>query len=200
MRKVNLVSVNVSRGVVVVSLMMVLGGCNAGSMGSGLGLSSPETAAQPAAQPAMQVSENGSVQPVVQGFCPQIAMRDGTAFYRTYAKAKSEDPKDVAVQVSLADTTRSCSRTDTTLTINALVQGRLIAGPQGKAGSLNVPIRVTVIDGDNEIYSEVEQYSVSLADVNQPTQFVYNRQVTVPGNVSNLTRVYIGFDTAKKKK
>lgn len=148
----------------------------------------------------MQVSENGSVQPVVQGFCPQIAMRDGTAFYRTYAKAKSEDPKDVALQVSLADTTRSCARTDTTLTINALVQGRTIAGPQGKAGSFNVPIRVTVVDGDEEVYSEVEQYSVSLADVNQPNQFVYSRQVTVPGNVSNLTRVYIGFDTAKKKK
>lgn len=193
-------SVNVSRGVLVVSLMMVLGGCNASSMGSSLGLSSPETAAQPPAQPAMQVSENGSVQPVVQGFCPQIAMRDGTSFYRTYANAKSEDPKDVVFQVSLADTTRSCARTDTTLTINTLVQGRLISGPQGKAGSLNVPIRVTVVDGDQEVYSEVESYAVALADVNQPAQFVYNRQVTVPGNVSNLTRVYIGFDTAKKKK
>jgi hypothetical protein len=169
-------------------------------MGSGLGLSSPEPAAQPAAQPGMQVSENGSVQPVVQGFCPQIAMRDGTSFYRTYAKAKSEDPKDVVFQVALADTTRSCTRSETTLTVNALVQGRLISGPQGKAGSLNVPIRVTVIDGDKEIYSEVEQYPVALADVNQPTQFVYNRQVTVPGDISNLTRVYIGFDTAKKKK
>jgi hypothetical protein len=194
------VSVNVSRGVLVVSLMMALAGCNAGSLGSSLGLSSPETAAQPAAQPQMQVSENGSVQPVVQGFCPQISLRDGTAFYRTYAKAKSEDAKDVVFQASLADTTRSCSRTDTTLTITALLQGRLISGPQGKAGSINLPIRVTVVDGDQEVVSEVEQYPVALADVNQPTQFVYSKQVTVPGNVSNLTRVYVGFDDGKKKK
>lgn len=193
-------SVNVSRGVLVVSLMMALAGCNAGSLGSSLGLSSPETAAQPAAQPQMQVSENGSVQPVVQGFCPQISLRDGTAFYRTYAKAKSEDAKDVVFQASLADTTRSCSRTDTTLTITALLQGRLISGPQGKAGSINLPIRVTVVDGDQEVVSEVEQYPVALADVNQPTQFVYSKQVTVPGNVSNLTRVYVGFDDGKKKK
>jgi hypothetical protein len=194
------VSVNVSRGVLVVSLMMALAGCNAGSLGSSLGLSSPETAAQPAAQPQMQVSENGSVQPVVQGFCPQISLRDGTAFYRTYAKAKSEDAKDVVFQASLADTTRSCSRTDTTLTITALLQGRLISGPQGKAGSINLPIRVTVVDGDQEVVSEVEQYPVALADVNQPTQFVYSKQVTVPGTVSNLTRVYVGFDDGKKKK
>ncbi len=200
MRKVNLVSVNVSRGVLVVSLMMALGGCNAGSMGSSLGLSSPETAAQPAAQPAMQVSENGSVQPFVQGFCPQISLRDGTSFYRTYAKSKSEDPKDVVFQASLADTTRACSRTDTTLTITALLQGRLTSGPQGKAGAINLPIRVTVVDGDQEVFSEVEQYPVTLADVNQPTQFVYNKQVTVPGNVSGMTRVYVGFDAGKKKK
>ena len=192
--------VNVSRGVLVVSLMMALGGCNASSLGSSLGLSSPETAAQPAVQPAMQVAESGAGQPVVQGFCPQISLRDGTSFYRTYAKAKSEDPKDVVFQASLADMTRSCARTESTLTITALLQGRLISGPQGKAGSINLPIRVTVIDGEQQVYSEVESYAVALADVNQPTQFVYSRQIPVPGTVSNLTRVYVGFDTEKKKK
>ncbi|RKE85793.1 hypothetical protein [Rhizobium sp. AG855] len=187
-------SVNVSRGVLVVSLMMVLGGCNAGSMGSGLGLSPTEPAAQPATQTA------AAVQPFVQGFCPQISLRDGTSVYRTYAKSKSQDAKDVVFQASLADTTRACSRTDTTLTITALLQGRLTSGPQGKAGSINLPIRVTVMDGDQEVTSEIEQYAVNLADVNQPTQFVYTKQVTVPGNVSGVTRVYVGFDEGKKKK
>ncbi len=184
-------SVNVSRGVIAVSLMMVLSGCNSGSLGSGLGLS-PSQPANPAAAAAAQ-------QAVVQGFCPQISLRDGTSFYRTYVRGKDGDAEQVVFQASLADTTRSCSRTDTTLTINALVQGRLVAGPQGKAGTINLPVRVTVTDGDQEVFNEVEQYPVTLADVNLPTQFIYSKAVNVPGNVSGMTRVFIGFEQPKKK-
>jgi hypothetical protein len=181
------VSVNVSRGVIAVSLMMVLAGCNAGSLGSGLGLSSSQPAPAATGQPAF-----------VQGFCPQIALRDGTSYYRTYARGKEGDAEQVVFQASLADTTRSCVRTDTTLTINALIQGRLVAGPQGKTGTINLPVRVTVVDGNQEVYNELEQYPVTLADVNTPTQFVYSRAVTVPGNVSGMTRVFIGFEQPKK--
>lgn len=184
-------SVNVSRGVVAVSLMMVLSGCNAGGLGSGLGLSSSQPA-NPAAAAAAQ-------QAVVQGFCPQISLRDGTSFYRTYVRGKDGDAEQVVLQASLADTTRSCSRTETTLTINALIQGRLVAGPQGKAGAVNLPIRVTVTDGGQEVFNELEQYPVTLADVNMPTQFVYNKAINVPGTVSGLTRVFIGFEQPKKK-
>ncbi|MDR7028939.1 hypothetical protein [Rhizobium rosettiformans] len=185
-------SVNVSRGVVAVSLMMVLSGCNAGGLGSGLGLSSSQpAAATPAATPGQAA--------FVQGFCPQIALRDGTSFYRSYVRGKDGDAEQVIFQASLADTTRSCARTETTLTINALVQGRLVAGPQGKAGTINLPVRVTVMDGDQEVFNEVEQYPVTLADVNLPTQFIYSKAVNVPGNVSGTTRVTIGFEQPKKK-
>lgn len=183
-------SVNVSRGVVAVSLMMVLSGCNAGGLGSSLGLSPPEPGNAAAA---------AARQAVVQGFCPQISLRDGTSFYRTYVRGKDGDAEQVVFQASLADTTRSCARTETTLTINALVQGRLVAGPQGKAGTINLPVRVTVTDGDQEVFNEVEQYAVTLADVNLPTQFIYSKAVNVPGNVSGTTRVTIGFEQPKKK-
>ena len=183
-------SVNVSRGVVAVSLMMVLSGCNAGGIGSSLGLSPSEPGNAAAA---------ADRQAFVQGFCPQISLRDGTAAYRTYARGKDGDAEQVIFQASLADTTRSCARTETSLTINALVQGRLVAGPQGKAGTINLPVRVTVVDGGQEVFNEVEQYAVTLADVNQPTQFIYSKVATVPGNISGTARVFIGFEQPKKK-
>ncbi|MDH4413306.1 MAG: hypothetical protein QE484_08375 [Rhizobium sp.] len=194
-------SVNVSRGVIAVSLMMVLSGCNAGSLGSGLGLSSSEPAATTpvASAPLASTPAAPGQQAFVQGFCPQISLRDGTAVYRSYVRGKDGDAQQVVFQASLADTTRSCARTDTSLTINALVQGRLVAGPQGKAGTINLPVRVTVMDGDQEVFNEVEQYPVTLADVNLPTQFIYNKVATVPGNVSGTTRVFIGFEQPKKK-
>jgi hypothetical protein len=190
------VSVNVSRGVVAVSLMMVLSGCNAGGLGSSLGLSSSDPAgATSAATPAVATDQ----QAFVQGFCPQISLREGTASYRSYARGKDGDAEQVVFQASLADTTRSCSRTETTLTVNALIQGRLVSGPQGKAGTINLPVRITVIDGGQEVSNELEQYPVTIADVNTPAQFVYSRAVTIPGNVSGMTRVYVGFEQPKKK-
>lgn len=189
-------SLVMSRGVLAVSLLMALAGCNTGNPVSGLmGQSAPQPAA-PAATAAAPVGSDA----FVQGFCPQVALRDGTTVHRVYARGKDNDPTQVVYQASIADTTRSCSRTESTLTVNVLAQGRLVSGPQGKAGTINLPVRITVIDGDQQVYSEVEPFSVTIADVNQPTQFIYSRAVTVPGNVSGLTRVHIGFDDGKAKK
>lgn len=183
-------SVNVSRGVLGVSLLLALAGCNSGGTGLDLGLG----ASQP--QPQQQQQQ---VAAVVQGLCPNIDLRDGTAFYRTYARGGDNDPEKVLYQASLADTTRACVRTDTELTITAMVKGRLVGGPAGQAGTINLPIRVTVTDGSNEIYSELTQYPVTLADVAQPTQFIFTKPVTIPGNVTGLTRVLIAFDDGKKR-
>ncbi len=180
-------SLKVSRGILAASLLTVLAGCNAGNPGAGLGGGADKPAATPA------------VAPVVQGFCPTIALRDGTAYYRTYAKGGKGDPAKVVYQASLADTTRSCSRDETQLTINVVVQGRLVAGPMGKAGTLKMPIRVAVTDGDKVVYTELTQFEASLADAAQASQFLFTKQVTVPGDVSGLTKVQVGFDEGPYK-
>ena len=185
-------SVNVLRGVFGVSLLLALAGCNAGGSGLDFGLGGSQ--AQPQAQQQQQ-----QVAAVVQGICPNINLRDGTAFYRTYARGGDNDPEKVVYQASLADTTRACVRTASDITITAMVKGRLVAGPAGKAGTINLPIRVTVTDPSGEVYSELTQYPVTLADVNQPTQFIFSKPVTIPGNVTGLTRVLIGFDEGKKR-
>lgn len=172
--------VNVSRGIVAASLLTVLAGCNAGNPGGALGSAANKPEAAPAA--------------VVQGTCPMIALRDGTAYFRTYAKGAKDDPAKVIYQASLADTTRSCTRTDTSLTITVMIQGRLVAGPEGKAGTLTMPIRVAVTDGDKVVYSELTQFQSTLADVNQASQFIFTKEVTVPGDVSGLAKVQVGFD------
>lgn len=183
-------SVKVSRGILAASLLMVLAGCNAGNPGGALSSAADKPAAAPATAAA----------PMVQGFCPTIALRDGTAYHRVYAKGGQDDPAKVVYQASLADTTRSCARSDTKMTVTAMVQGRLVAGPEGKAGPVNLPIRVAVTDGDKVLYSELTQFPVTIADVAQATQFVFTKDVTIPGDVGGLTKVHIGFDEGPVKK
>lgn len=181
---------NVSRRILAASLLVVLSGCNAGNPGGVLGSAADKPAATPAASQA----------PAVQGYCPVIALRDGTAYHRVYAKGAKDDPAKVVYQASLADTTRSCVRSETALTITAMVQGRLVAGPEGKAGQVMLPIRVAVTDGDEVLYSELTQFPVTLADVAQATQFVFTKDVPVPADVGTLVKVHIGFDEGPVKK
>ena len=191
---VSIVSVMVSRGVLAASLLMVLSGCNAGNPGGVLGSAADKPTATPVADPAANAAA------AVQGFCPPITLRDGTAYHRVYAKGAKDDATKIVYQASLADTTRSCTRSETGMTITAMVQGRLVAGPEGKAGQVMLPIRVAVTDGDKVIYSELTQFPVTLTDVAQASQFVFTKDVPVPGDVGGLTKVHVGFDEGPVKK
>lgn len=191
---VSIVSVMVSRGVLAASLLMVLAGCNAGNPGGVLGSAADKPSATPVADPA------ASAAAAVQGFCPPITLRDGTAYHRVFAKGAKDDASKIIYQASLADTTRSCTRSETGMTITAMVQGRLVAGPEGKAGQVMLPIRVAVTDGETVVYSELTQFPVTLTDIAQASQFVFTKEVPVPATVSGLTKVHIGFDEGPVKK
>lgn len=192
---------NAFRGVVGMGLLAVLAGCNTGS-GQGdaidLGVGQSQTAqaaGQQASAVPMPQGQGAAVSPVVQGSCPQVSLRDGTAFYRTYPKGVKDDPTKVVYQASLADTTRACSRDANNLYITIMVQGRLTAGPLGKAGDITMPIRVAVVDGDKVLYSELVKYPSRLDNPAQSAQFVFTKEnIPVPGSPSSLARVYVGFD------
>lgn len=143
-------------------------------------------------QPAIDAVTNAAV---VQGACPQIQLREGTAFYRTYEKGGDGDPSKVIYQASIADTTRQCMVNGGQITATVVASGRVVAGPAGKAGQVDVPVRVAVIDGENVLYSELQKQPVLLPE-NQPTaQFVFtNAAVTFPATASRTAKIYIGFD------
>ena len=49
---------------------------------------------------------------IVPAATAPLTLRDGTAFYRTYAKGAKDDPAQVVYQASIADTTRACTKND----------------------------------------------------------------------------------------
>lgn len=187
----------VTRSVVALSLVAVLAGCNTDNPNAALSPGATPTTGNPAAADPAQPSPA-----VVQANCPAIVLRDGTASYRTYAKGGKDKPDQVVYQASLADTTRACVLSaDGNLTIKVVVQGRLVGGPAGKAGTVSLPIRVAVTDGDKVLYSELTQFNATLADVAQPTQFIFTKDnVTVPSGLGSLAKVYVGFDEGPAKK
>lgn len=177
----------VARSLLSVSILAVLAGCNSSSPTSGLGAGAPAAEAP--------------VTPVVQAFCPPVVMREETAIHRAYARGGQDNPEKLMYQASLADATRACTANETTITINVVAQGRVVAGPAVSAGQVNLPVLVEVVDGDNVIYSQKVSFPVELPVGG--AQFIFTKpDVQIPnaqGGASRFTRVRLGFDMGSKR-
>lgn len=149
----------------------------------------------------------GNTPVVVQGQCPVVYLREGTAVYTQYSKtqkrkkktdapAPAQDPDTLVMQATLDQTTRQCFQTDQGLRITVVVHGRLVLGPAGKPGtSYNLPIRVAATDGDETLYSELSQFQVTLPPGQSTTQFVFTKEnVVLTHNPGGLTRLFAGID------
>lgn len=174
-----------TRRLLSVSLLAVMAGC-----------SSSSTEGLPAAAP-----DQPPVTPVVQAFCPPVVMREETAVHQVYARGGQDNPEKLVYQASLADATRQCTANETTITINVVAQGRIVAGPAVTAGQVNLPVLVEVIDGDDVIYSQKVGFPVELPATG--TQFIFSKaDVQIPnaeGGASRFTRVRLGFDNGSKR-
>ena len=208
----------VSRLIVSASFAAILAGCNSLGMGGGDSATAP---AQPNGNaqimpmaPANPSSNNASIgtaktasgntAPVVQGACPQIFMKDKDAIFRTYAGgAKTGDADKLAFQASIGDYTRQCSLNDANLTMTVVAQLRVLAGPNGSPGKVTLPVRITVFDGEDALYSEVTNFPVEVGS--GATQALFRKDgIKLPVGSGSMVRVNIGFDqgpvSTKKKK
>jgi hypothetical protein len=167
-----------------ISLLAVVAGCNQTDKPGDLAVTTDPSGTATAAQQQTQTA-------IVQGACPQVYLRDGTAVLRRYAKGAKDDPEKLLFQVTLADTTRRCVLSENQLVMTVMVQGRVVSGPAGSGETVNVPIRVAATDEDKTLYSELVQHPVATS----AGQFIFTQNnVTLPGGSGGFTKVYVGFD------
>jgi len=151
-----------------------------------------ENALNPNAAPAVDAATQSLV---VQGACPDVNLREGTAYFRAYEKGGDNDPTKVIHQASLVDTTRQCRVDGDQLVMTVAASGRLVAGPAGGPGDISLPIRVVVVEGETVLYSELVQQAVLLPSGTTTTQFIHtNPTVTFPSTSGRTAKVFIGFD------
>ncbi len=182
-------SAKIVRLAVCVAISAVVAGCNTSSILDG-GASAQQNNREAEVDPVLG-------QKVVQGTCPPILLREGTAYYREYARGGDDDPDKIIYQAAIADTTRQCTVSGDQMTIQVLAAGRAQAGPAGKSGAIKMPIRVAVVEkGTNKVlYSELTQFEANLPAGTPTTQFLFNNSdVAIPISSSRSVRIYVGFD------
>jgi hypothetical protein len=122
----------------------------------------------------------------------------------------------VRYQATITKMARECTKTGDSITARIGIQGRVITGPAGAPTSVEVPLRVAVVQGgvgEKVIATKAYRTTVNLAeDESAPFSFVAEDLVyPVPApSVADNYIFYVGFDPqlvagdkpkpAKKKK
>jgi hypothetical protein len=133
--------------------------------------------------------------------CPPVDIRQGASTYSVNTAAKNPAESVLRYQGSFAQTARSCSRAGPTMTIKLGVQGRIILGPGGGPGQVDVPVRFALVEegvNPKTIWTKFYRVPVVIGEGQPSISFTHiEDDLTVPmPNKDTLEAyvLYIGFD------
>ena len=129
-------------------------------------------------------------------YCPDLRVREGTEMLRRYERGKEDESGSIIWQASIGETARECLYDQqNNLILRIGVSGRVLNGPKGGPGTVNLPLRIAVIKYQEAVlYSEVKQLAITIPATNSTVfRNVYEITVASPGRDRDYL-IYVGFD------
>jgi hypothetical protein len=132
--------------------------------------------------------------------CPDVKIRAGASTYTVAVPGKQAIGSDVRYQATITRTARDCNLSGGQVTARIGIQGRVIAGPAGAPASVEVPLRVAVVQGginEKTITTTVVRTTVSMAEGLSVPFSVVAEDVVYPAvspGINDTYVFYIGFD------
>ena len=132
--------------------------------------------------------------------CPPVTVRAGAGTYAVAAPGKQPVGNDLRFQATISKMARECSLNGGVITARIGIQGRVIAGPAGAPSSVQVPIRVAVVQGgvsEKTIATKAYQTTVTMTEGGSEPFTLVAEDLTYPapfGAVGDSYIFYIGFD------
>lgn len=151
-----------------------------------------EGAPPPAAAPGSHIPEDL--------FCPPVSIRAGASTYAVGLPGKEAIGNDLRFQATITKTARQCDYNSGQITARIGIQGRVIAGPAGAPTSVQVPLRVAVVQGgvsEKTIATKAFQTTVNMTESGSEPFTLVAEGLVYPaptGAVGDSYVFYIGFD------
>jgi hypothetical protein len=133
--------------------------------------------------------------------CPGVGVRAGASTLAVTAPGQDAGPMSTRYQASIGETARECATAAGMMTMRVGVQGRILLGPAGGPGQLDVPLRLAVVREGAEpkmIWSKLYRFNVSIPPGQTAvpfTQVAQDVSFPLPGSDElEAYVVYVGFD------
>jgi hypothetical protein len=138
--------------------------------------------------------------------CPTVDVRQGASTIQVNATGKGADAGTLRYQISISRTARECAISGPTMSMKVGIQGRVILGPAGAPGQVDVPLRLALVREGVEpktIWTKFYKLPVAVPPGQSSVPFAYveeNLVFPVP-SADQLAAyiVYAGFDQGVKE-
>ena len=141
--------------------------------------------------------------PAVEIDCPGVAVRQGAATLAITQPGAEAGPMTTRYQVSLGQMARECAALGGMMTMKVGVEGRVLVGPVGGPGQVDIPLRMAVVHegpAPKTIMSKFYKLAVAIPPGQTGVPFVHVEQdLSFPmprGAALDSYMVYVGFDPA----
>ena len=132
--------------------------------------------------------------------CPGVDVRQGASTLAITAPGEA-GPMTTRYQVSIGQTARECAALGSVMTMKVGVEGRVLLGPAGGPGQVDIPLRMAVVqEGPNPktVISKFYKLAVAVGPGQTSVPFVHVEQdLTFPmprPKDFDAYVVYVGFD------
>jgi hypothetical protein len=192
------------------SLTLALGGCGTGN--SNLFSSSSLDLFKSSSKATTGTGDNASAADT-DVECPGVDVRTGAATLMIGSKPGEAEPSalDLRYQGTIIRTARECHVNAGVMTMKVGIEGRVITGPAGGPGTVDVPLRIAVVKegvSPKTIVSKFARVSVNVTNAVDRVNFTHvDSEIAfpMPQPLADIDAyvVYVGFDSAaapEKKK
>lgn len=177
----------------------LLGACSSPSLPS---MSSFSSIFGSSGTPAADANASAVLQLPSNFECPSVSVRSGASTLTAATDPNDTTATNLRYQVGISTTARECRMSAPGMvSVKVGIQGRVILGPQGSPGAIDVPIRYAVVfDGvpQRTITTKFERISVTVPPEDSNVLFSHVADgiefpVPKPAEMDSYV-VYIGFD------
>jgi hypothetical protein len=185
-------------------LTLALGGC--GSSGTSSLFSASPLDMFRSSPKATTVSDAANPSSIIDTDydCPEVKVRSGAATLMIGSKPGEGEPNalDVRYQGSITRTARECHLNGGNMVMKVGIEGRIITGPAGGPGNVDVPIRIAVVQEgvtSKVVTSKFGRETVPINGTVDRANFTHiddDISFPLPAPITDISTyvVYVGFD------
>jgi hypothetical protein len=132
--------------------------------------------------------------------CPPVSIRAGASTFAVGTPGKPAVGNDLRYQATITRTARDCTKTGDQITARIGILGRVIVGPAGGPPTVEIPLRVAVVQGgiqEKTIATKVFRTTVTMDESGSVPFSLVAEDVVYPvpqGAAGDYYIFYIGFD------
>jgi len=150
---------------------------------------------------APPANTNSPTGPAAEIECPGVSVRQGASTLAITEPGAEAGPMTTRYQVSIGQTVRECAALGGVMTMKVGVEGRVLLGPAGGPGQIDIPLRMAVVQEGTTpktVLSKFYKFAVAITPGQTNVPFMHIEQdLTFPtprGIDLDSYIVYVGFD------